>query len=166
MIFGACESPSEEIESKKHDDNVFVEELLQRVGIGADKVLNVHRLKTKSPSSKPSPLVVAMCGKKDREGVLARAKTLKNEKSGSKFFKVFICPDMTLAQRAKAKEFRDRRDRTEKKRREDEGKHGVSSSNNVNVDGCDDRTEAPPDPIESSLCQEQTQAQHSQQDQA
>ena len=96
-------------EDPKSLDRKFADDLLKRVGSGSIKIKNVHRLKLKQTSTKPPPIIVSLTNKSDRDSVLKLAKTLKDESEDSKFYKVYIGPDLTFAQRVKQKQIRDER---------------------------------------------------------
>lgn len=106
VLFGVAEMSGEDPKSL---DRKFADDLLKRVGSGPIKIKNVHRLKLKQPSTNPPPIIVSLTNKSDRDSVLKLAKTLKDESEDSKFYKVYIGPDLTFAQRVKQKQIRDER---------------------------------------------------------
>lgn len=106
VLFGVTEMSGEDPKSL---DRKFADDLLKRVGSGSIKIKNVHRLKLKQTSTKPPPIIVSLTNKSDRDSVLKLAKTLKDESEDSKFYKVYIGPDLTFAQRVKQKQIRDER---------------------------------------------------------
>ena len=99
VIFGLKESSKESItEKKKEDDEKFLE-IMKELKINITKIEASFRPPVKD-KNKQRPLVIMLKTKEERNSVLKVARKLK----GTVFDGVFICPDLTEAQRLQFKE--------------------------------------------------------------
>ena len=100
IVFNLKESEKASIDEKKEDDKEEVNKICEALSLQNNTVEDVFRLKTKD-TSKPKPLVMVLKDKETRNRFLQAAKQLKNS---NEYKAVFLCPDLTEAQRLKFKE--------------------------------------------------------------
>jgi hypothetical protein len=99
IVFGLKESTKASVTEKKEEDTNEINQILQQLSLENVTVDGTFRLKTKN-TNKPKPLIIVLKDKETRNKVLYAAKVLKNSVNHKE---VFLCPDLTDAQRLKYK---------------------------------------------------------------
>lgn len=106
-------SSNNSVEAERlREDLAKVEKMVSEMGSTAS-VKFVKRLRSKS--NKPGPVLVGLSDSADRNPLLLKAKTLREI---GEYKSVYVCPDLTEAQRLEDKELRKRRDELNKNRKE------------------------------------------------
>jgi len=100
VVFGLKNSTKESITEKKADDVDQINQMLEVLSITNVPVEGAFRINAKD-KEKPRPLVVVLKDKEARNKILQAAKKLKEVEE---YKSVFLCPDLTEAQRLKYKE--------------------------------------------------------------
>ena len=116
IVFGLEESKKDSITEKKEEDMNQVNKICEILSLQNADVEGVFRLNAKD-KEKPKPLVMVLKNKEARNKFLFAAKNLK---SSSEHKSVFLCPDLTEAQRLKYKQLvKIRNEKNDKLRGED-----------------------------------------------
>lgn len=116
IIFGLRESEKESVADKKIEDGEEVKKICEALSLDNDTVEGVFRLRTKD-TTKPKPLVMVLKDKETRNKFLQAAKQLK---TSNDYKTVYLCPDLTEAQRLKFRELVKIRDAKNGKLKDDE----------------------------------------------
>jgi len=116
IVFGLKESVKESIADKKVEDDEEVNKICEALSLQSDTVEGVFRLKTKD-TTKPKPLVMVLKDKETRNKFLQAAKQLR---TSNDYKTVYLCPDLTEAQRLKFRELVKIRDAKNEKLKDDE----------------------------------------------
>ena len=95
IIFGLKDSQNIDATAGKSEDEAMLTQLLKSLKVGNVKTEKVFRINTKQ-TDKPKPLIVVLKDKENRRKLLNLAKNLKKEID---YKTVYICPDLTEAQR-------------------------------------------------------------------
>lgn len=89
--------------------------LLKHFGIDEKKVKKRHQIKSKNNTSAASnPVIIEFLNREDRNNMLKNAKMLRKEPKESPLAKVYVNPDLTLAERIQAKALREERNKKNK----------------------------------------------------
>jgi len=112
VIFGLAESKNLVEAERLREDLSKVEKMVSEMGSTAS-VKFVKRLRSKS--NKPGPVLVGLSDAADRNPLLLKAKKLREL---GEYKSVYVCPDLTEAQRLEDQELRKRRDELNKNRKE------------------------------------------------
>ena len=114
VVFGLAESAKLVGIEKALEDKTKVEKIINETGASA-VVTFVKRLR--SVGSKPGPVLVGLSEAADRNPLLLKAKKLREK---DEFKNVYICPDLTEAERMEDRSLRQKRDEMNKSRKENE----------------------------------------------
>ena len=99
IIFGLKDSKKREGKDRKSEDETELTNMFKSLKAGNVKVEKTYRIKAKD-TNKPKPLVVVLGNREDRNKLLLSAKNLKKVND---YKSVYICPDLTEAQRTNFK---------------------------------------------------------------
>jgi len=99
IIFGVKESGNIGAADLKEKDEVQVKKILKELKLENIKLEKTIRISSKD-KDRPSPLILVLKDKAERNKLLSKAKYLKQSND---FCNVFLCPDLTEAQRANYK---------------------------------------------------------------
>ena len=109
-IFGLAQSLKVIPAERATEDREKVEEIFSKINV-SPSIVKFHRFKPRNESV-PGLVLVELASKEERNEVLRAAKRLKEEIN---FERVFINPDLTLAERELSKELRQKRDELNEK---------------------------------------------------
>ena len=98
IVFGVKISNKSTDKARLEDDKNNIMEVVTATGvkIRSDTLKSVYRLKTKSSTEKPPPILIEFENTIFRDEILKNAKNLRNDK---KFENIFINPDRTAVER-------------------------------------------------------------------
>lgn len=126
---------------KEREKNVIVfglsevsksDTLLKHLGIDEKKVKKKHQIKSRDNTSVAgNPVIIEFKNQEDRNKMLKDAKKLRNEPKDSPLAKVYVNPDLTLAERLQAKALREERN-NKNKQLEELKKNDKDNSGNYN----------------------------------
>jgi len=116
IVFGLKESVKESIADKKVEDDEEVNKICEALSLQSNTVEGVFRLKTED-TTKPKPLVMVLKDKETRNKFLQAVKQMR---TSNDYKTVYLCPDLTEAQRLKFRELVKIRDAKNEKLKDDE----------------------------------------------
>lgn len=106
-IFGVTVSNKTSEEERLAEDKDNLKEIFEQIGISTRRIASFHRFKSKPNQTFSSPILVKLGSESDRNEIIAAAKKLK--RSGNRFARMYMNPDMTEVERNLDKDLRNAR---------------------------------------------------------